>query len=111
MPNTNNSSGTTPPPAVAASPSRWTVSSYEEFDNQKDSLGMAYRSGALLNARVNSLAKELKDALSDPNNEMDNPIVLAKISALNGHYNGVRQAQSNIMKSIKDTSQAIIRNM
>ncbi|WP_145932184.1 EscF/YscF/HrpA family type III secretion system needle major subunit [Yersinia bercovieri] len=90
----------------------WNTSKYEEVDEVSISnWGMTYRSGALLNDRVKKLADELKAALENPKNEMDNPIVLAKISALNGHYNGARQAQSNIMKSIKDTSQAIIRNM
>lgn len=90
----------------------WSTSEYEKVDTTSTSnWGMMYRSGALLNTRVKELADELKTALSDKNNEMDNPIVLAKISALNGHYNGARQAQSNIMKSVKDTSQAIIRNM
>lgn len=90
----------------------WETSEYEKIDATSPSKwGMTYRSGALLNTRVKALADELKTALEDANNEMDNPIVLAKISALNGHYNGARQAQSNIMKSVKDTSQAIIRNM
>ncbi|HHA0034261.1 TPA: EscF/YscF/HrpA family type III secretion system needle major subunit [Yersinia enterocolitica] len=90
----------------------WSTSKYEAVDNSSTSnWGMQYRSGALLNKRVEELADELKKELENPNNEMDNPIVLAKISALNGHYNSARQAQSNIMKSIKDTSQAIIRNM
>ncbi|WP_145520434.1 EscF/YscF/HrpA family type III secretion system needle major subunit [Yersinia mollaretii] len=75
------------------------------------SWGFIYRSGAHLNSRVTELANKLQSTLSDPNAELDNPIVLAQISALNGHYNGARQAQSNLMKSVKDTSQAIIRNM
>ncbi|MGE4802859.1 EscF/YscF/HrpA family type III secretion system needle major subunit [Yersinia hibernica] len=90
----------------------WSTSAFETVDTTSTSnWGMQYRSGALLNTRVKELADQLKSALSDTKNEMDNPIVLAKISALNGHYNSARQAQSNIMKSIKDTSQAIIRNM
>ncbi|MBF1996217.1 EscF/YscF/HrpA family type III secretion system needle major subunit [Serratia symbiotica] len=90
----------------------WTTSEYEKVDTAStNNWGMMYRNGSLLNARVETLANELKNALEDANNEMDNPIVLAKISALNGHYNSARQAQSNVMKSIKDTSQAIIRNM
>ncbi|MGL4487419.1 MAG: EscF/YscF/HrpA family type III secretion system needle major subunit [Yersinia sp. (in: enterobacteria)] len=90
----------------------WSNNNYESEKNIRTSeWGMIYRSGAHLNERVNTLANELQKMLSDKTNEMDNPTTLAKISALNGHYNGVRQAQSNIMKSIKDTSQAIIRNM
>ncbi|CNH38992.1 Uncharacterised protein [Yersinia massiliensis] len=106
MPLTNNTTSTTPPTSYD-----WDVSSFEQPNASTDKWGMTYRSGALLNSRVKTLADELKAALENPNNEMDNPIVLAKISALNGHYNGARQAQSNIMKSVKDTSQAIIRNM
>ncbi len=60
---------------------------------------MMYRNGGLLNARVDILANELKNALEDANNEMYNLIVLEKISALNGYYNSARQAQSNVMKS------------
>lgn len=90
----------------------WSTSDYEAVDNSStNNWGMMYRSGGLLNSRVEKLANELKAALENANNELDNPVVLAKISALNGHYNSARQAQSNIMKSIKDTSQAIIRNM
>lgn len=100
------------PIAGLESNGNWKTSEYEKVDATSTSnWGMTYRSGALLNTRVQALADELKAALENPNNEMDNPIVLAKISALNGHYNGARQAQSNIMKSVKDTSQAIIRNM
>ncbi|QHB33886.1 type III secretion apparatus needle protein [Yersinia canariae] len=90
----------------------WETSKLEGLDATSiGKWGMQYRTGALLNTRVKTLADELKNMLSDPKSELDNPIVLAKISALNGHYNGARQAQSNIMKSLKDTSQAIIRNM
>lgn len=98
-------------PGLQAS-GNWSTSQYEAVDTKSDkNWGMQYRSGALLNGRVEELANELKKELENANNEMDNPVVLAKISALNGHYNSARQAQSNIMKSIKDTSQAIIRNM
>jgi type III secretion protein F len=88
----------------------WSTNSYEAFDPSSP-YGMMYRTGGLLSDRVKSLADKLNDKLKDPSIEMDNPVVLAEISALNGHYNSVRQAQSNIMKSVKDTSQAIIRNL
>ena len=98
----NNTNNTTP--AV------WSTNGYEEFDPNSP-YGMMYRTGGLLSDRVKSLADKLDGILKNKNIEMDNPVVLAEISALNGHYNSVRQAQSNIMKSVKDTSQAIIRNL
>lgn len=90
----------------------WTTSKYETIDTTSTSnWGLMYRSGAHLNGRVEELANELQQILGDPKTELDNPTVLAKLSSLNGHYNSARQAQSNLMKSVKDTSQAIIRNM
>lgn len=90
----------------------WTTSKYEAIDTTSTSnWGLMYRSGAHLNGRVEVLANELKEILNDKTIELDNPTTLAKLSSLNGHYNSARQAQSNLMKSIKDTSQAIIRNM
>ncbi|CNH96205.1 type III secretion apparatus needle protein [Yersinia aldovae] len=90
--------------------STWSTNAYEAFDASSP-YGMMYRTGGLLSDRVKSLADKLNAKLADKTIEMDNPVVLAEISALNGHYNSVRQAQSNIMKSVKDTSQAIIRNL
>nr|WP_282553198.1 EscF/YscF/HrpA family type III secretion system needle major subunit [Providencia rustigianii] len=49
--------------------------------------------------------------LDDKSLEVDNPLVLGKITALSGNYNMARQLQSNVMKSIKDAAQAIIRNV
>ncbi|CNH90098.1 EscF/YscF/HrpA family type III secretion system needle major subunit [Yersinia mollaretii] len=92
----------------------WSASTYEAIPAGQaadKNWGFVYRGGAHLNGRVEELANELQRMLADTKTELDNPIVLAKISALNGHYNGARQAQSNLMKSVKDTSQAIIRNM
>ncbi|WP_145556373.1 EscF/YscF/HrpA family type III secretion system needle major subunit [Yersinia canariae] len=97
---------------TAADTTSWDTSAFEKPDTTSDkNWGMQYRAGALLNTRVKALADELQTMLSDSKGELDNPIVLAKISALNGHYNGARQIQSNVMKSLKDTAQAIIRNM
>ncbi|AJJ63869.1 EscF/YscF/HrpA family type III secretion system needle major subunit [Yersinia aldovae] len=97
--------------APAQTPSgAWSTNDYEKFDANSP-YGMMYRTGGLLSDRVKSLADKLNTKLADKTIEMDNPVVLAEISALNGHYNSVRQAQSNIMKSVKDTSQAIIRNL
>ena len=73
--------------------------------------GMQYRVGAKMNPQVKKLADELDSMLSKKNQELDNPEVLAKIASVSGHYNSARQAQSSIMKSIKDTAQSIIRNM
>lgn len=90
----------------------WTNNNYEsESDLNESPLGMVYRAGAHLNPRVDDLANRLQALLTTPDIEMDNPKVLAEISALNGHYNSARQAQSSLMKAIKDTSQSIIRNM
>lgn len=89
----------------------WTTNNYEMIkEGTTSKWGMMYRSGALFNGTVNALADKLADLLENAK-EFDNPVVLAEISALNGHYNSARQAQSNIMKSVKDTSQAIIRNI
>lgn len=97
--------------AIDSATGDWSASKYEEIPTADKNWGFVYRGGAHLNGRVEELANELQRMLADTKTELDNPIVLAKISALNGHYNGARQAQSNLMKSIKDTSQAIIRNM
>lgn len=79
-------------------------------------IGMMYRSSAGVSKR----AKELGDLLAkltkgedEKGNklEVDNPLVLARITAASGNYNMARQLQSNLMKSIKDTASAIIRNV
>ncbi|MBN4866026.1 MULTISPECIES: type III secretion apparatus needle protein [Providencia] len=73
--------------------------------------GMMYASSAGLSARTKVIADELKGMIDNPNIEVDNPLVLGKITALSGNYNMARQLQSNVMKSIKDAAQAIIRNV
>lgn len=91
---------------------KWTTNNYEaENGTQTSDYGMIYRAGAAPNERIKYLANELKTKLTEAKAELDNPVTLAEISALNGHYNSARQLQSNLMKSLKDTSQAIIRNM
>ncbi|HDL6961227.1 TPA: type III secretion apparatus needle protein [Yersinia enterocolitica] len=87
----------------------WEASAYE-VPGANSKWGMAYRVGGLMNDKVKELADELKKSLENTS-ELDNPLTLAKISALNGNYNGSRQLQSNLIKSLKDTSQAIIRNV
>ena len=87
----------------------WETSKYETI-HSNSKWGMAYRVGGLMDSTVKKAADELETILKNTT-ELDNPLTLAKISALNGHYNGARQLQSNLMKSIKDTSQAIIRNV
>ncbi|EPZ8123998.1 type III secretion apparatus needle protein [Yersinia enterocolitica] len=90
----------------------WTTNKYEsEGGATQSDWGMIYRSGAHLNERVNTLATELQKMLSDPKIEMDNPVILAKLSALTSHYNLARQTQSNISKQLKETAQTISRNM
>ncbi|OAT51367.1 EscF/YscF/HrpA family type III secretion system needle major subunit [Providencia heimbachae] len=73
--------------------------------------GMMYRSSAGISDRVKVVGDELKSMLDNPSLEVDNPLVLGKITALSGNYNMARQLQSNVMKSIKDAAQAIIRNV
>ncbi|EPL6454663.1 type III secretion apparatus needle protein [Providencia sp.] len=73
--------------------------------------GMMYRASAGLSARTKVIADKLKDTLDNPNVEVDNPLVLGQITTLSGNYNMARQLQSNVMKSIKDAAQAIIRNV
>ncbi len=73
--------------------------------------GMMYRSSAGISERVKVVGDELKSMLDNPSLEVDNPLVLGKITALSGNYNMARQLQSNVMKSIKDAAQAIIRNV
>ncbi|MEQ5318252.1 EscF/YscF/HrpA family type III secretion system needle major subunit [Providencia vermicola] len=88
------------------------VSSDLEVGNAADGkLGMMYRASAGLSARTKEIGDELKKMIDNPNVEVDNPLVLGKITALSGNYNMARQLQSNVMKSIKDAAQAIIRNV
>lgn len=87
----------------------WEASVYETT-SANSKWGMAYRVGGSMNDKVKELADELDKRLKNTE-ELDNPLTLAKISALNGNYNGSRQLQSNLIKSLKDTSQAIIRNV
>ncbi|MBP6122368.1 MULTISPECIES: EscF/YscF/HrpA family type III secretion system needle major subunit [Providencia] len=95
----------------------WNASKLEGLSNSlgissKDAKwGMMYRSTAGMSERVKVVGDELKAMLDDKNLEVDNPLILGKITALSGNYNMARQLQSNIMKSIKDAAQAIIRNV
>lgn len=73
--------------------------------------GMMYASSAGLSARTKVIADELKTMIDDDTLAVDNPLILGKITALSGNYNMARQLQSNVMKSIKDAAQAIIRNV
>lgn len=73
--------------------------------------GMMYRGSAGISQKTKTIADELKKMLDDSSLEVDNPLVLGKITALSGNYNMARQLQSNVMKSIKDAAQAIIRNV
>ncbi|WP_265694663.1 EscF/YscF/HrpA family type III secretion system needle major subunit [Providencia rustigianii] len=79
--------------------------------NNDSKWGMMYRSTAGVSERTKTIADELKLMLDDKSLEVDNPLVLGKITALSGNYNMARQLQSNVMKSIKDAAQAIIRNV
>lgn len=90
---------------------RWVSSNLEIEEQNKDGLGMIYRTSASISAKAKQFGDELNKILSSTNLEVDNPLVLARITAMSGNYNMARQLQSNFMKSIKDTDQAIIRNV
>ncbi|QPE17722.1 type III secretion apparatus needle protein [Providencia rettgeri] len=90
---------------------RWVGSNLEIEGKEKDGLGMIYRTSASISNKAKQFGDELNTILSSTSLEVDNPLVLAKITAMSGNYNMARQLQSNFMKSIKDTDQAIIRNV
>ncbi|MEX0422704.1 type III secretion apparatus needle protein [Providencia rettgeri] len=90
---------------------RWGNSHLEAEGKDKNDLGMIYRTSASISDKAKKFGDELNTILSSSNLEVDNPLVLAKITAMSGNYNMARQLQSNFMKSIKDTDQAIIRNV
>ncbi|WP_174847865.1 type III secretion apparatus needle protein [Yersinia artesiana] len=87
----------------------WEASAYE-IPGTNSKWGMAYRVGGLMNGTIKSIADELKTTL-ETTAELDNPLTLAKVAALNGNYNASRQLQSNLGKSTRDTAMAIIRNV
>lgn len=91
----------------------WVASDFEIPNSDKKNWGMMYRSTSSISARAKDLADELDKILKGTGEELevDNPLVLAKITALSGNYNMARQLQSNLMKSIKDTAQTAIRNV
>ncbi|HEQ1859331.1 TPA: type III secretion apparatus needle protein [Providencia alcalifaciens] len=89
----------------------WDASTLEKTDPSDSKWGMMYRSSAGISDRTKTIADELKKMLDDKSLEVDNPLVLGKITALSGNYNMARQLQSNVMKSIKDAAQAIVRNV
>ncbi|HHE6471046.1 TPA: EscF/YscF/HrpA family type III secretion system needle major subunit [Providencia rettgeri] len=103
----NNSSNSTGNVATAVD---WGESTLEKQGAEKN-LGMIYRTSASISDKAKQFGNELNTILSNTNLEVDNPLVLAKITAMSGNYNMARQLQSNFMKSIKDTDQAIIRNV
>ncbi|MEQ5286505.1 EscF/YscF/HrpA family type III secretion system needle major subunit [Providencia huaxiensis] len=90
---------------------RWASSNLEIEGKDKNGLGMIYRTSASISDKAKQFGDELNTILSSTSLEVDNPLVLAKITAMSGNYNMARQLQSNFMKSIKDTDQAIIRNV
>ncbi|HHE6471045.1 TPA: EscF/YscF/HrpA family type III secretion system needle major subunit [Providencia rettgeri] len=92
------------------SDNKWKTSDLEQ-QGSDDNLGMIYRTAASISDKAKQFGNELNTILSEKNLEVDNPLVLAKITAMSGNYNMARQLQSNFMKSIKDTDQAIIRNV
>ena len=93
------------------SDNKWEQSDLEIEGTGTNNLGMIYRTASSISDKAKQFGNELNTILSEKNLEVDNPLVLAKITAMNGNYNMARQLQSNFMKSIKDTDQAIIRNV
>ncbi|MHA0902028.1 EscF/YscF/HrpA family type III secretion system needle major subunit [Enterobacter ludwigii] len=90
----------------------WQDNNYDKtVDMGSNNWGLAYQSGAKMNDEIKRIGDELNTIITDKNQSLDDPRLLAKISALNGHYNGARQTQSALMKALKDTAQAIIRNI
>lgn len=88
----------------------------KDATDSTNELGMMYRSSASVSKRAKDLGDQLalltKGEDADGKKlEVDNPLVLARITAASGNYNMARQLQSNLMKSIKDTASAIIRNV
>ncbi|HDL7750695.1 TPA: type III secretion apparatus needle protein [Yersinia enterocolitica] len=87
---------------------------WEETNIEKVSpnskLGLAYQVGALMNEQVTVLGNELHTLLNNAT-DLDSPLKLAKISAVNGSYNSLRQLQGSLMKAIKDTSQSLINKI
>ncbi|HHR6130463.1 TPA: EscF/YscF/HrpA family type III secretion system needle major subunit [Providencia alcalifaciens] len=98
-------------PGITGTDGNWDASEFEKTDATNSPWGMMYRSSAGLSQRTQTIADELKKMLDDKSLEVDNPLVLGKITALSGNYNMARQLQSNVMKSIKDAAQAIVRNV
>ncbi|BBV02381.1 EscF/YscF/HrpA family type III secretion system needle major subunit [Providencia rettgeri] len=89
---------------------QWEDSALEKQGTDKN-LGMIFRTSESISKKAKQFGDELNAILSNASLEVDNPMVLAKITAMSGNYNMARQLQSNFMKSIKDTDQAIIRNV
>ncbi|MBQ0397661.1 type III secretion apparatus needle protein [Providencia rettgeri] len=90
---------------------KWAESALETLGTDKNNMGMIYRTSASISYKAKQFGDELNTILADKTLEVDNPLVLAKITAISGNYNMARQLQSNFMKSIKDTDQALIRNI
>ncbi|ENR5392994.1 EscF/YscF/HrpA family type III secretion system needle major subunit [Providencia rettgeri] len=90
---------------------KWIASALENLGTSKNNMGMIYRTSASISDKAKQFGDELNTILADASLEVDNPLVLAKITAMSGNYNMARQLQSNFMKSIKDTDQALIRNV
>ncbi|MGX4743427.1 EscF/YscF/HrpA family type III secretion system needle major subunit [Providencia rettgeri] len=90
---------------------KWETSDLEILGTGQNNMGMIYRTSASISSKAKQFGDELNTILADKTLEVDNPLVLAKITAMSGNYNMARQLQSNFMKSIKDTDQALIRNV
>ncbi|MDR7343703.1 type III secretion protein F [Pantoea alhagi] len=64
----------------------------------------------LFNDKVSQLNVDLQQALQEVHDDPSNPATLSKYQALLSEYTLYRNAQSNITKTYKDVSSAIISN-
>ncbi|HDN2512178.1 TPA: type III secretion apparatus needle protein [Providencia rettgeri] len=101
----------TPSAGTDSTTGKWVISTFEEAAPENSNNGMMYHAVANLSSKAQSIGNELNDALAQAKLDVDNPVYLAEVTSLSANYNMARQLQSNLMKSIKDTAQSIIRNV
>ena len=98
-------------PGINSTTGKWEKSVLEIEGTGSNNMGMISRASASISDKAKFFGDRLNDILANPNLEIDNPLVLAEITAASSNYNMGRQLQSNFMKSLKDTDHAIIRNV
>lgn len=70
---------------------------------------LTHQSG-LFNEQVSQLNADLQQALQEVHDDPSNPATLSKYQAILSEYTLYRNAQSNITKTYKDVSSAVISN-